>query len=245
MKYYVDLDINIDRDCTSKECIRFFLIRNNKIPINTLDYISILRSNQNIIGTRVPIIDRYIPYEIEDNTFRLEVYVDPERSSLCHNKYGTNIVIPAKNSLFGAFNFNITSIDKRFINDLCYLYSNSLIATLRTFDKELNIIDDNGIYVNNKKVSGYEINITDVNIMVTYVLNLDFPKSRDLYKKYPTQYQYNRDNKFDDSGITGIFNEIPDLDLENFISTWKVTVDKLLKEYKDGFIQDYKNRLGS
>ena len=72
--------------------------------------------------------------------------------------------------------------------------------------------------------------------MVTYVLNLDFPKSRDLYKKYLTQYQYNRDNKFDDSGITGIFNEIPDLDLENFISTWKVTVDKLLKEYKDGFI---------
>lgn len=236
MKYYVDLDINIDRDYVSKECMRFYLIRNNKIPIDTLNYISILRSNQNIIGTRVPIIDKATPYKIEDNTFRLEFYVDPGRSNLYHNKYGTNIVIPAKNSLFGVFNFNITSIDKRFINDLCHLYSNSLIATLRTFDKELNIIDDNGIYVNNKKVSGYEINITDVNIMITYALNLDFPKSRYLYKKYLTQYQYNRDNKFDDSGITGIFNEIPDLNLETFIDTWKLTIDKLLKEYKDGFI---------
>lgn len=236
MKYYVDLDINIDRDYISKECMRFYLIRNNKIPIDTLNYISILRSNQNIIGTRVPIIDKATPYKIENNTFRLEFYVDPERSNLYHNKYGTNIVIPAKNSLFGVFNFNITSIDKRFINDLCHLYSNSLIATLRTFDKELNIIDDNGIYVNNKKVSGYEINITDVNIMITYALNLDFPKSRYLYKKYLTQYQYNRDNKFDDSGITGIFNEIPDLNLETFIDTWKLTIDKLLKEYKDGFI---------
>lgn len=236
MKYYVDLDINIDRDCVSKECMRFYLIRNNKIPIDTLNYVSILRSNQNIIGTRVPIIDKATPYKIEDNTFRLEFYVDPERSNLYHNKYGTNIVIPAKNSLFGVFNFNITSIDKRFINDLCHLYSNSLIATLRTFDKELNIIDDNGIYVNNKKVSGYEINITDVNIMITYALNLDFPKSRYLYKKYLTRYQYNRDNKFDDSGITGIFNEIPDLNLETFIDTWKLTIDKLLKEYKDGFI---------
>ena len=216
--------------------MRFYLIRNNKIPIDTLNYISILRSNQNIIGTRVPIIDKATPYKIEDNTFRLEFYVDPERSNLYHNKYGTNIVIPAKNSLFGVLNFNITSIDKRFINDLCHLYSNSLIATLRTFDKELNIIDDNGIYVNNKKVSGYEINITDVNIMITYALNLDFPKSRYLYKKYLTQYQYNRDNKFDDSGITGIFNEIPDLNLETFIDTWKLTIDKLLKEYKDGFI---------
>ena len=236
MKYYVDLDINIDRDYVSKECMRFYLIRNNKIPIDTLNYISILRSNQNIIGTRVPIIDKATPYKIEDNIFRLEFYVDPERSNLYHNKYGTNIVIPAKNSLFGVFNFNITSIDKRFINDLCHLYSNSLIATLRTFDKELNIIDDNGIYVNNKKVSGYEINITDVNIMITYALNLDFPKSRYLYKKYLTQYQYNRDNKFDDSGITGVFNEIPDLNLETFIDTWKLTIDKLLKEYKDGFI---------
>ena len=236
MKYYVDLDINIDRDYVSKECMRFYLIRNNKIPIDTLNYISILRSNQNIIGTRVPIIDKATPYKIENNTFRLEFYVDPERSNLYHNKYGTNIVIPAKNSLFGVFNFNITSIDKRFINDLCHLYSNSLIATLRTFDKELNIIDDNGIYVNNKKVSGYEINITDVNIMITYALNLDFPKSRYLYKKYLTQYQYNRDNKFDDSGITGVFNEIPDLNLETFIDTWKLTIDKLLKEYKDGFI---------
>lgn len=236
MKYYVDLDINIDRDYVSKECMRFYLIRNNKIPTDTLNYISILRSNQNIIGTRVPIIDKATPYKIEDNTFRLELYVDPGRSNLYHNKYGTNIVIPAKNSLFGVFNFNITGIDKRFINDLCHLYGNSLIATLRTFDKELSIIDDNGIYVNNKKVSGYEINITDVNIMITYALNLDFPKSRYLYKKYLTQYQYNRDNKFDDSGITGIFNEIPDLNLETFIDTWKLTIDKLLKEYKDGFI---------